>query len=324
MTYDIVLGNKDDLTRYANRLQIMLPQGNKISAHEAMALAQIAIVTGLNPFTGELWYIPGKGPMVGIAGARKLAQQDAKGKGGYVWEEFTDVPPDEAGVPPEVKDLVAAVKCVVYDSAAIEHFQKSFLEMVTAFREAGSKDPVGEARSILGNKPQWEGYGFSTKSERSTMNKRALAKKRAHADALKKKIIVPFGGGTVSIAPTDVAPGFDAEGEVVEDVDSEDIDMLYPPDVVEGETTEQPKSKAVPRPEPKQSKKETEKPTGPVGKVLDILGDGNTHHAAWLVNNLGIDSSTTDEKISEKLNQYEDLKSSGKTKVEAAAIVKGK
>jgi len=61
-----VYGTTKELTEMANRFKTALRGGDKLQTSEAMALAQIASITGLNPFIGELWYIPGKGPMVGI------------------------------------------------------------------------------------------------------------------------------------------------------------------------------------------------------------------------------------------------------------------
>ena len=311
------IGNRDEIVKYAQRIGYMVPGGSKLYDNEKMALAQIAYVTGLSPFTGEIWYIHEHGPMVGIAGSRKLANLEAKANGGYVWEEFISVSPEEAGAnAAESKDCAGAFHCIVHDTTADTQFQTRFMELLTSLREAGDKDPVGTARAIIGNKPVWEGWGFSTKAEKSRMNKIALAKKRAHADALKKKIVIPFGGGTVSIAAADVAPGFNEEGEVVdaqaEDVDAEGVDMAFPPP---DEPEPPQKSKAVPR--PPENKAKTQKPDGPVGILLD-LGVTPTGHAANLTNNLKLDSSMSRKEIETIYSQYEDLKADGKTSVEAA------
>ena len=66
--------------------------------------------------------------------------------------------------------------------------------LVNTLRDAKVDDPFGKAKEVVGIKPTWIGYGYSTKSETSRMNKQQLAKKRAEADALKKKVLIPFGG----------------------------------------------------------------------------------------------------------------------------------
>lgn len=65
------------LRQMAWRVKNCVPNGNRLQNHEAMSLAQISLATGLNPFTGELWYIPGKGPMAGIRGLRRRAKEQS-------------------------------------------------------------------------------------------------------------------------------------------------------------------------------------------------------------------------------------------------------
>jgi len=80
------------------------------------------------------------------------------------------------------------------------------------------------------------------------------------------------------------------------------------------------KSKAVPHPDVKVTKRETEKPSGPVGILLD-LGVDNTSHAANLANKLKLTPSMSVDEIGVLYNQYVDLKADGKTSDEAAEIV---
>lgn len=216
---DAALGTQDDIMRMASRIKLMVKGGDKLTNGESMALAQVSLITKLNPFIGEVWYIPGKGPMVGIAGARKYNNEQAAAHEGYTFPVSTPVSAEEAGATAEeIKAGVAAAYRVdIYDSVATEKYQKFFLETLKALREAGSKDPFGDAKEICGPKPVWTGYGYSTRAEQSRMNKQALAMKRAEADALKRKIVIPFGG---EVASSDVAPAYD--------VDAESIDMDYP------------------------------------------------------------------------------------------------
>lgn len=191
---DLMFGEKGEIYALANRIKVMVPGGQKLSDNEAMALAQVSTVTKLNPFIGEIWYIPGKGPMIGIKGARRLDQESTAKKGGYSFPRFTVCPPAEAGAnEAQVKDCAYAFKCEIEDSASTLAFQKMFTEILASLRESGCTDPVGEARQILGSRPVWTGYGFSTRSEESRMNKVQLAQKRAESNALGRRLVLPFG-----------------------------------------------------------------------------------------------------------------------------------
>ena len=59
-----LLPDKQQLAEVNNRIKVMLPGGAKLSNEERFALAQIAVAHGLDPFNGEVWYIPSRGPMI--------------------------------------------------------------------------------------------------------------------------------------------------------------------------------------------------------------------------------------------------------------------
>ena len=201
---DMMFGNYGDLQQFAKRIKTLCKGGDKLSDNEALALAQVASVTHLNPFIGEVWYIPGKGPMVGIAGARRLEQERTGSQGGFSFPIVSVVAPEEAGaLTHEINDVVAAFKVEINDSTATAEYQKLLVSTIEAMRAAGVSDPFGAAKEVCGVRPVWVGYGFSKKTDQSTMNKVQLARKRAEADALKKRIVIPFGG---TVAETDIAP----------------------------------------------------------------------------------------------------------------------
>ncbi len=203
---ELAFGNYQDVEILAKRIKTMCKGGDKLKVEEAMALAQVATVTRLDPFIGEIWYIPGSGPMVGIAGARRLDQELATKRGGYSFPVVTPCSPEEAGATEvELKDVVAAFKVEINDSGATGEYQKLFVSTIQAMREAGAQDPFAAAKEICGPRPSWVGYGYSKKGEQSRMNKTQLARKRGEADALKKRIVIPFGA---TIAESDVAPEY--------------------------------------------------------------------------------------------------------------------
>src|SRR5512138_3665190 len=210
----IVFGEYQEVEVLAKRIKTMMRGGEKLRNEEAMALAQVAKVTNLNPFIGEVWYIPGSGPMVGIAGARRIDQEDTANRGGYSTVEFFPVDPQEAGATEvEVKDVVAAFRAEITDSNAVLNYQRMFTETLKSLRDSGIADPVPVARDICGPRPKWIGYGFSKRNESTRMSKTQVARKRSEADALKKKIVIPFGA---QVAETDMAPDYvDARTEDV-------------------------------------------------------------------------------------------------------------
>jgi hypothetical protein len=210
----LVLGDYGEIEEFAKRIKMLMRGGDKLSNPEVMALAQFAKLTNLNPFIGECWYIPGSGPMVGIAGARRLGQEQAGDAGGFSFPTITPVSPEEAGaLESELKDVAAAFKAEITDTSAVFAYQKMFTATIQAMREAGVADPFAAAKEVCGPRPSWVGYGYSTRGERSRMNKTQLARKRAEADALKKIIVIPFGA---QVADSDVSPEYvDAPAEDV-------------------------------------------------------------------------------------------------------------
>ena len=228
-------GTNDELTMMARRFKTALRGGDKLNNSELIALAQITNITRLNPFIGELWYIPGKGPMIGIAGARRLWNEKSTEGGG--WSSVVIVPcsGEEAGYTGDIKDLAAAFKATAHDSGATAQYQKMFNETIKVMHENGSKDPFGDAKQICGPRPQGEGYGFSTVSETSRMNKTQLARKRSEADALKKCINVPFGlevSAEYETAPAEYSANTEAvTGVIVDDEEqSHPIERPYTPE----------------------------------------------------------------------------------------------
>ena len=83
-----ILPDKQQLLDVNKRILTMLPGGAKLQDNERYALAQIAVVHGLDPFNGEVWYIPGRGPMIGIKGLRKKAREQVQGN---FWIDFREI-----------------------------------------------------------------------------------------------------------------------------------------------------------------------------------------------------------------------------------------
>lgn len=234
-------GDSNEVYSLAKRIKVMVPGGSKLSDSEAQALAQVSLVTQCNPFIGEIWYIPGRGPMIGIKGARRHGNETVKRAGGesaYFTAELKPCAGDVAGYKGDIKDLAAAYECIVEDSVSTKLYQAMFIETLNALRASGSPDPVGEAREICGKRPQWKGYGYSTVSENSKMNKQALAMKRAEADGLKHRFDIPFGA---DVANGDTA--MEVEGSWTESTPSAmavTVDEAFPVEVQEPQAEDKP------------------------------------------------------------------------------------
>jgi hypothetical protein len=130
--------------------------------------------------------------MIGIKGARRMENEETSKKGGYSWLQFDVIAPEDSGAP-NPKNVFRAYKCTINDVNATKAYLSVFHDALEMLRAAQTKDPYMEAKEICGPRPLWEGYGYSLIGEPSRMNPDALARKRAEADALKKRIVLPFG-----------------------------------------------------------------------------------------------------------------------------------
>ena len=188
---------------FAQRLKYMIVNGHKLQDEEVYALAQYAASTRLDPFSGECWYIPGKGPCPGIAGWRTKGQEqleyEAKTSGekdpGYFWCNYEDADPKECVFDP-TKDI--AYKVTLRDSRTQNAWRSSLKETIQMLREA-LKDCkatpedfwnlVKEAKEMVGPEPLWTGYGvvFGTENFPPSFDRRERAKKRGEKLAIKKR-----------------------------------------------------------------------------------------------------------------------------------------
>lgn len=71
-------GDRDVIKELGERVKRFLPNGSQMSQEEALSFAQTALALDLNPFAGEVWYIPRVGIVTGIAGYRKMARAQGK------------------------------------------------------------------------------------------------------------------------------------------------------------------------------------------------------------------------------------------------------
>jgi len=172
-----VYGSGDDIKTLAQRIKLCLPGGGKLSDSEALSLAQLSVAYELNPFNGEVWYIPGRGTMVGIKGLRKSAR-----KQGNYWPTFDilgKVDKQALGIP----ENAIAYRCNIYRTDLLSQAA----EAIDLMRKAG----MANAFEVYAYKPA-EGIGYVTPGESTKMKPDQAARKRAESDALKVAFDLPF------------------------------------------------------------------------------------------------------------------------------------
>jgi hypothetical protein len=194
-----VYGSRDEIKEFATRLKLMVSGGNKLSDNEAMALAQYSRGNGLNPFIGEAYYMPGVGPVAGIAGYRKKAdeQLDLERKNARSpfsrWNiTYSEPEGKEAESFGEIKPGDIVVKAAITDTLSSTNWEQRKLGAMVQFIKAGlqAKDASEAADALVGECPKWTAVGIVRASENfggDKMSRYERACKRAEKQALKKR-----------------------------------------------------------------------------------------------------------------------------------------
>jgi hypothetical protein len=200
-------GDRNEIREIARRVQLMAPGAKKLKENEALALAQGAVSHGLDPFNGEIWYIPGSGLMAGIKGLRKAARQQIAGNFWAEFEEITD--PDERKVM-MIPEGALAYRCILRDSETIRAYAEGWKQM------KAEGVPAEIIPDILGKRPYTVGIGYMKVGESTKMDPVQAAMKRSEADALKRRFDLPF-----AIAGDGNGETIEAEWAEVGDLDDE-------------------------------------------------------------------------------------------------------
>lgn len=188
-------GDSHEIKELANRLQVtaIIPGAQKLTQHEALLLAQIAVAHKLDPFNGEIWLIKSKdgvmkGTMIGIKGLRKKArQQIERYRNGTYTIAYRDLTGDE-----RTKYVKDESSIVIESTLTDSETSGSWLLMYIKMHQAGMDDDKIVQR--IGEMPSVKGVGiYNPATEFSKMNPALVARKRAEADAIKQRFDVPFG-----------------------------------------------------------------------------------------------------------------------------------
>jgi hypothetical protein len=208
-----ILPDKQQLQDVNKRILTMLPGGNKLQDNERYALAQIAVVHGLDPFNGEVWYIPGRGPMIGIKGLRKKAREQVQGN---FWIDFREITDEIERSRYSIDKGAIAFEARLFDTENV----MTYCGMIERMTKAGV--PWDAIKGMLGEKPYTSGIGVLRATEQTKMERVQCAMKRAEADALKRRFDVPFGMGVeADNDPGDAPQEWTIEGSQVIEHDAD-------------------------------------------------------------------------------------------------------
>jgi len=206
-----ILPDKQQLLDVNKRILTMLPGGNKLSVNERYALAQIAVAHGLDPFNGEVWYIPNRGPMIGIKGLRKKAREQVQGN---FWIDFREITDADERKRYGIEAGALAFEARLFDSENV----RTYCDIIATMTKSGI--PWADVKVMIGEKPYTSGIGVLRPTEQTKMERVQCAMKRAEADSLKRRFDVPFGL-TINADTDESKPEWVIDGQVV---DSQDAD----------------------------------------------------------------------------------------------------
>lgn len=174
-----------------SRLKYMIRNGKKLNNDECAALAQFAVVEGLNPFAQECWYIPRVGPTIGILGLRKKATQ-ALGNG-YTWNVlFKDVTDDYRNT--EDQTVKWAFEATLRDTKSMKDYMEVYEKAKGLFETAE------EIIAAVGRPPIWQAVGVFLEAQADQykdkfFTQKERAKKRAEALVIKKRFSLSYDYG---------------------------------------------------------------------------------------------------------------------------------
>lgn len=195
---DTRFGGRDDVQAFAARLRSLVQNGKRLADDECIALAQFSLALELNPFVGEAYYIPGTGPVAGIAGWRgkadkQLEYERVQAKQPFARWHVEYVQPDDA----EMAWLMAedgdiAVKAILTDTLSRADYEQRKLKAMVEFARAGIQFPDVQkyADVLVGVAPAWTALGIVKRGENfggDKMPRYERACKRAEKAAIKKR-----------------------------------------------------------------------------------------------------------------------------------------
>lgn len=178
----------------------MIVNGSRLNTMELEALGGFALTNDLNPFNQECYYLPGTGPIAGIAGYRRKAHQQLEREAlranhaGPVAIWMEDPRPAVRGKEAVFGPDDIAIFVTIHDTLSKQSWIKTMVSLAKDLQSLGVKDPWEKAQEYTGPEPVWTGVGVVHKSESfakegkpEKFDRIERATKRAEKIALRKR-----------------------------------------------------------------------------------------------------------------------------------------
>lgn len=185
----VLYGDRQDVKELAFRIEKFLPATKELPDAGRLALAQVAMSMGLNPFLGEIWAIPKKdyktGQVVGwdiMAGIKGLRRAARRTKIPFV-VTFRNPTTEEA----QEWGLQAGDIGKVAQLYRVTHAEQTIYK-------------------LTGKWPMIEGVGIYKNGEKTKMQPIQVARKRAEADALKQGFDLPVAFDDEGYSADEIQP----------------------------------------------------------------------------------------------------------------------
>lgn len=222
------------LQTLARRCQQMLPYADKLKPQNFRSLAQAALQLRLNPFIGEICYIPDtdwqKGAVyVQYAGRLRKAREQLEREGGAagasMWYRMDEITDEADRIRWAIPVGAIAFRCTLNDSITVEAYAAAYARMAEAMAKVYKDEDKLHATIVktIGTEPQTVSIGYVTQEEQADMLKTQSGKarknqypviekaqKRAHVAALKRRFHFEFTTPDVDDIPLNVAQALDA------------------------------------------------------------------------------------------------------------------
>lgn len=230
MNKALILPDQSEVQQMSEQCKSLMVGGRALTPTEGKALAILAVSIGLNPFLGEIFFIPGSGPFVGIKGQRRNAKNQL-GEDDHVFPPIyiLRVAGEYGGLEGDI-----CYECELRDSKSIKEFASMYKMMAEILG-----DNQALLSEVVGHSPTTHGIGIVTAAEietyqnldpkkrKTAMTPTARAKKRAEADAYRQRF--PIGA---SIGLADIngdIPEIQTQGGEVIDVEPVEVKVEKQP-----------------------------------------------------------------------------------------------
>lgn len=150
----------EELAELVGRLRFMIPGGDKLNDQQIWGLSQSALIYGMDPLMGELYWIDGPSP--GIRGLRRKGKEqlmEIYGENGRPNLDFRIMTNVEKRAELEIPKDALAFEC----HGSVPAKKHAHAELAKSYAEAGA--PWEDIKEMIGPPPETVGYGYVTKEE---------------------------------------------------------------------------------------------------------------------------------------------------------------